>query len=668
MWTIPTRCDITPLWETVADSRVFILQKSKGAENVLWRSVVDTIQNVIDTKQFPFRILLKHSDAIPSIGESADLISVASTYAEIQENWKVAEKLVAEVKGLDSFVDIRSYCTTKVQSLIASSDGAVDEVSGDEKFRNAARSFRSIFSLPESERLVNFYACAHQKFQTQGWLYISESYLCFYAYVLGVETKVIIETKDVVELKKERTKRGLLNDGLRIITTNGENHLFFNLVFNRDEVFTLIEQLANQAAAKLLKSAQSDAPGAVTAIGSVNGTMVKATASGDIKTLRKKSVAFGVETQSLKQNIDDLQKNTMYREMFHLPNTEKLLIETRCIFWIVDSKDFGKSFGKLSLGENFLCFASYSKMDCSVIIPYFGVRRLERINSTSTQVAALTVTTCHDLKYTFQIVTDPAICDKICDILRERLKINMNFAKQLKSFASSFASEALLESKEISIHGLGAQFGYAEDERKSKDKTKMKHWTVYFQDCGRNISLIRNSKFYRLVRIGIPNALRGELWELCSGALWDRYMNIDYYEQMLKNAQGQSSMSIDEIEKDLTRSLPEYAGYQTSEGINRLRRVLTAYSLRNPELGYCQAMNIVTSVLLIYMDEDQAFWTLSTMCEKMLPGYYSTTMFGAVNDQQVFESLVAKLMPAVTKHFKEHDIQLSVSSLPWFLT
>lgn len=111
--------------------------------------------------------------------------------------------------------------------------------------------------------------------------------------------------------------------------------------------------------------------------------------------------------------------------------------------------------------------------------------------------------------------------------------------------------------------------------------------------------MIKLSTFGKLVRVGLPNALRGEIWEATSGAMYLRFANEGVYQDILNQYQGQSSTSTEEIEKDLNRSLPEYAGYQSSEGINRLRRVLTAYAWKNPELGYCQAMNIVTSALLM---------------------------------------------------------------------
>lgn len=48
--------------------------------------------------------------------------------------------------------------------------------------------------------------------------------------------------------------------------------------------------------------------------------------------------------------------------------------------------------------------------------------------------------------------------------------------------------------------------------------------------------------------------------------------------------------------------------FHTEEGINSLRRVLVCYSQKNPEVGYCQAMNIISSLLLTFMGEVRNKW------------------------------------------------------------
>lgn len=68
------------------------------------------------------------------------------------------------------------------------------------------------------------------------------------------------------------------------------------------------------------------------------------------------------------------------------------------------------------------------------------------------------------------------------------------------------------------------------------------------------------------------------------------------------------------------------------------------------------------------MSEEQAFFLLSTLCDRLVPGYYSKTMYGTLLDQRVFESLVEKTMPILWEHLVKSDVQLSVVSLPWFLS
>lgn len=302
---------------------------------------------------------------------------------------------------------------------------------------------------------------------------------------------------------------------------------------------------------------------------------------------------------------------------------------------------------------------------------------------------ALAITTWHgtgaagifgkEERLTLQFIGMRSSCEAFCDRLKRALRSQMSEAKNLKILVDSCYSEYLLASaapssdvrrkeREPPDAGLGMLFKYPGDARKLRDRSKMRLWAEYLRENGRNVTLIRQPNFHKLVRVGLPNRLRGEIWELSSGSLYLRMFNPTLYKDTIREFEGRHSLSIDEIEKDLNRSLPEYRGFQSEEGIGRLRRVLGAYSWVNEEVGYCQAMNIVTAALLIYMSEEQAFFVLSTLCDRLIPGYYSTTMYGTLLDQRVFESLVEKTMPILWEHLVKADVQLSVVSLPWFLS
>lgn len=398
-----------------------------------------------------------------------------------------------------------------------------------------------------------------------------------------------------------------------------------------------------------------------------------------LNTLKAKAVTTLANVLD-KKRAPEVTKDQRFCSQHHLPDTETIVGECTVELSVKSDHSLNEyphsPQGRLYLTQHFLVFQdAFDSTTCSFVVHLSSVKKVERLPSASFGFA-LKVSTHSKLHVFVYLVGMKSECERFGHRLRTCLEDNLKNITKLQPFLQTCYSEYLLARNNVSQEnvasippgGLGLVFKFPGNPVELRDRSKMKLWFDLFKADGRNLSLVCTPTFHKLIRVGLPNRLRGEIWELCCGSMYLRFDNPHEYQAILADNKNSNSVAIDEIEKDLNRSLPEYVAYQNPAGISRLRNVLTAYSWKNPGVGYCQAMNIVVAALLIFMSEEQAFWCLNVICDHIVPGYYSKTMYGTLLDQKVFESLVQETMPLLWDHITKYDIQLSVVSLPWFLS
>jgi hypothetical protein len=114
-------------------------------------------------------------------------------------------------------------------------------------------------------------------------------------------------------------------------------------------------------------------------------------------------------------------------------------------------------------------------------------------------------------------------------------------------------------------------------------------------------------------------------------------------------------------------------------GIPKLERVLVAFSRHNPTIGYCQGsmplagvdlVNVITAtLLLIHSTDEEAFWGLVAIIERILPdGYFTPDLIASRADQRVLKRLVRELCPRVHIHLQRLGVDLEAITFNWFLS
>ena len=174
-------------------------------------------------------------------------------------------------------------------------------------------------------------------------------------------------------------------------------------------------------------------------------------------------------------------------------------------------------------------------------------------------------------------------------------------------------------------------------------------------------------EFKSLVLAGVPVVHRPKVWAECSGASALRVPG--YYEDLIANGED-DPIILAQIQMDINRTLTDNVYFRKGPGVAKLNEVLLAYSRRNPEVGYCQGMNLITaSLLLIMPTAEDAFWILVSIIENILPRhYFDNSLLTSRADQQVLRQYVSDLLPRLSAHLDELGIELEALTFQWFLS
>lgn len=181
----------------------------------------------------------------------------------------------------------------------------------------------------------------------------------------------------------------------------------------------------------------------------------------------------------------------------------------------------------------------------------------------------------------------------------------------------------------------------------------------------------RSEEVKRYIRKGIPPAWRGAAWFFYGNGADFLEANDGLYDHLVQklNNGGLPEVYRDMIERDLNRTFPDNEYFkpdhpptssedgtpQETDMIKSLRRILQAFAIHHPKVGYCQSLNFLAGLLLLFMRlsfqegnyEERAFAMLCILTDKYLPGTHGVILEGCNVDIGVLMTILQETMPSI---------------------
>ncbi|GMT16895.1 hypothetical protein PFISCL1PPCAC_8192, partial [Pristionchus fissidentatus] len=176
------------------------------------------------------------------------------------------------------------------------------------------------------------------------------------------------------------------------------------------------------------------------------------------------------------------------------------------------------------------------------------------------------------------------------------------------------------------------------------------------------------AKLFERIWKGVPEKLRGIVWPRLLRV--DQYRKEKVYEHLLLRAR-LVSKDIRQIDLDINRTYRDHLAFRKRYDVKQqsLLNVLSAYSMFNTEVGYCQGMSQIVALFLMYLDEEESFWCLHalmvnghhTMHGFFVPGFPKLSRF-----ENHFKRILKKYKPKIYKHLDKEGIPYIYLTKWWF--
>ncbi|KAK3719378.1 hypothetical protein RRG08_029534 [Elysia crispata] len=197
------------------------------------------------------------------------------------------------------------------------------------------------------------------------------------------------------------------------------------------------------------------------------------------------------------------------------------------------------------------------------------------------------------------------------------------------------------------------------------DEDLLGTWAEVLTRWHANLS-IRPKQVTQLCRKTIPEALRGEVWQLLAGCTENQDLLEAYRVLITKDSPSDAV-----IQRDINRTFPAHDFFKDAggQGQDSLYRISKAYSVYDEEIGYVQGLSFLAAALLLHMPEEQAFCVLV----KIMYDYQLRKLFkhGFLELHLKFyqlERLMQDQLPDLYDHFAEMGLEIHMFASQWFLT